>query len=79
MTLELGEAQYARLLALAAERGEEGVSSVVQEAIDRHLVATESAGRGDALRTALEAIGSVSDETAEGLSAVRDELRSRWR
>jgi hypothetical protein len=78
-TIELSDAQRARLLALAAERGEKGFSRLVQEAIDRYLGEIESAERDARLRSALDAIGSVSDEVAERLLAVHRELRATWR
>jgi metal-responsive CopG/Arc/MetJ family transcriptional regulator len=78
-TVELTDAHRARLLALAAERGEKGFSSIVQEALDRYLAEIDAAEREAELRRGLAAIGSLSEEVAERMEATMKRLRSTWR
>ena len=77
--MELTDRQRARLLALAAARGEKGFSGFVQQAIDRYLAEIDAAEREAELRDGLAAIGSVGDEVAERMEATFRELRSSWR
>lgn len=78
-TVEISDEQRARLLALAAERGEKGFSRLVQEALDRYLAEIESAERAARIDRALAAVGSVSDEVAERLLRAHRDLRASWR
>ncbi|MCB1008894.1 MAG: CopG family transcriptional regulator [Acidobacteria bacterium] len=78
-TVEISDEQRARLLALAAARGEKGFSKLVQEALDLYLEEIEGAERGARIERALASIGSVSDEVAERMSRVSREIRESWR
>ena len=76
-TIEIPDELRARLLELAARRGEKGFSHLVREAIDRYLADLE---RRDALtRDARAAIGSLSDDEADELEESVRRLRERWR
>lgn len=75
--VELRNDQRARLLDLAARRGEKGFSAVIQEAVDHHL--REVDVRDRAAEDAVEALGSFhEDEAAARRERVAD-ARSRWR
>ena len=76
-TVEIPDGQRARLLELAARRGEKGFSRLVQEAIAMYLDA--QARREEKVRGALAVLGSFDDEAAGRLEASVRELRSRWR
>lgn len=76
-TVEIPDGQRARLLELAARRGEKGFSRLVQEAIAMYLDA--QAQREERVRGALAVLGSFDDEAAGRLEASVRELRSRWR
>jgi metal-responsive CopG/Arc/MetJ family transcriptional regulator len=76
-TVELSDAVRARLLELAARRGERGFSGLVEEAVEAYLEAEESR-RGQAER-ARSVIGSLSEGDAEDLQASVRSLRERWR
>ncbi len=77
MTIELPDAQRARVLELAARRGAKGFSRLIQEAVDRLLSEDES--RSVRVKAALALEGSMSDETAEELAASVGGIRSTWR
>ena len=64
-TIEMKPEHRARLLALAAERGEKGFSSVVADALDLFLESQIS--RQDAIRGALALRGSLRETEAAGL------------
>lgn len=76
-TIELSDRQRAKLLELAAERGEKGFSRLVQEAIDRYL--EENAARSERVRAALEVAGSLDEESAAALEESVRRLRGTWR
>jgi len=76
-TVEIADAQRARLLDLAARRGEKGFSRLVQEAIDR-LLADEDSGK-DRVAAALALEGSVTAEVADELAASVTRIRRHWR
>lgn len=78
-TIELDDRSRARLLGLAAARGEKGFSRIVQEAVDRYLSEIEAAEREAELRNGLAAIGVVSEEVAERMTETSRGLRSTWR
>ena len=78
-TIELSDAHRARLLALAAERGEKGFSGLIGEALDRYLAEIDAAERAAEMRRGLEAVGRLPDEVAERLEATFGELRRSWR
>jgi len=76
-TIEMKPEHRARLLELAAGRGEKGFSTVVAEALDLYLQAQED--RKDAVRTALSLKGSMSPKEAAELSAHTRKIRNHWR
>jgi hypothetical protein len=67
----------ARLLELAAGRGEKGLSTVVAEALDLYLEA--QAGRTRAIRSALALKGSISEAEAASLLTGTRRIRANWR
>lgn len=76
-TVEIRDDLRAKLLTLAAERGEKGYSRIVEEALERYL--SDENRREEGLSGLLALRGSLSDEDAQ---AVRDEirkLRASWR
>lgn len=76
-TVEIRDDLRAKLLALAAERGEKGYSRIVEEALERYLTERERSEEG--LRELLALRGSLSDEDAEAVRGEIRELRSGWR
>jgi hypothetical protein len=76
-TIELPDGQRAKLLELAAQRGEKGFSSIVQEALDRYF--DELASRRQAVQKALSLRGSLSAPDAEALEEHVRNLRANWR
>ena len=76
-TIEIKPEYRARLLELAARRGEKGFSSIVGEAIEAHLGAI---GQEDDLRRrALKVRGSLSKREGERFRLEVEELRKSWR
>lgn len=76
-TIEISDPTRAKLLELAARRGEKGFSSIVQEALDEYFQ-TEAARRARTER-ALATLGSLGTADAEHLEAEVRELRRTWR
>lgn len=76
-TIELSDQHRARLLELAARRGERGFSSIVEEALGRYFAREDR--RRDAVDRALAALGSFSPEEADRLEAEVAGLRRSWR
>ncbi|MFW6012456.1 MAG: hypothetical protein ACOC92_01965 [bacterium] len=76
-TIELSDEHRARLLELAARRGEKGFSSIVEEALDRYFAREER--RRKAVDRALDALGSLSPDEADRLDREVHELRRSWR
>lgn len=76
-TIDIPDEQRAKLLKLAAERGEKGFSRLVQEALDRYL--DEAEEREQRVRAALAALGTLSEEEAAELEESIRRLRSTWR
>jgi hypothetical protein len=76
-TVEITDTQRARLLDLAARRGEKGFSRLVQDAIDR-LLADEDSGKAR-IETALALEGSMTAEAAEEIAASVTRIRRNWR
>jgi len=76
-TIELLDEQRARLLEIAARRGEKGFSGLVQEAVARFL--EEEDRRDRAVAKAVEALGSLRPESADRMRRVASELRESWR
>jgi hypothetical protein len=67
----------ARLLELAAARGEKGFSTVVAEALELYLEAQRN--RTTAIRGALALKGSISEAEAASLSSETRRVRAHWR
>jgi len=76
-TIEIPAAQRARLLEIAARRGEKGFSRLVQEAVERFL--SEEDTRKARTEAALALEGSMSAKAAEALSASVTRIRRTWR
>src|SRR5207248_1228021 len=76
-TIEISDAQRARLLEIAGRRGEKGFSRLVQEALDRYLA--EEGGRRERIEAALGVGGTVSAKAADALEASVLQIRSTWR
>lgn len=72
-TIELRDEHRARLLELAARRGEKGFSRLVAEALDEYLQREER--QTEVRQTALAARGSLSEEEGEALR--REAARGR--
>jgi hypothetical protein len=75
--IELRNDQHARLLQLAADRGEKGISALIREAVDRYLLDIEL--RDSAVEEAVTVIGSVGADEAEDFRARVHKVRKRWR
>ena len=76
-TIEMDPEHRARLLEIAARRGEKGFSGVVAEAIETYLV-----GQDDLLerqKKALRLKGKLTDEEAADLREGVEEIRRSWR
>jgi predicted transcriptional regulator len=76
-TIEIPDEQRAKLLKLAAERGEKGFSRLVQEALERYL--DEQEAYEQRVQAALAALGTLSEEEAAELEESVQRLRSTWR
>ncbi len=76
-TVELPDEIRARLLELAARRGERGFSGLVREALARYL--DEEEDRRRRVGEARSAIGSLSDEAGEAFEESVRAVRERWR
>ena len=76
-TIELNDTQRAKLLEMAAERGEKGFSRLVQTAIDHYLA--ENRARRDRVQAALAVLGSFDEDAAIAMEDSVREARSKWR
>ena len=76
-TVEITDEQRAKLLELAAQRGEKGFSAIVRDAIDHYV--EERLGRRDLVRRALQTLGTLDDEAASALERSVRDLRGTWR
>jgi predicted transcriptional regulator len=76
-TIEMKPEHRARVMELAATRGDKGFSNVVAEALDLYLQ-TQS-GRADAIRHALALKGSMKGPEAGGLLSRTRKIRANWR
>ena len=76
-TIEIPDEQRAKLLKLAAQRGEKGFSRLVEEALERYL--DESSAREHTVQQALSVLGSFSDAAADRLEETVRTLRGTWR
>jgi hypothetical protein len=76
-TVELKDEHRAKLLELAARRGEKGFSDLLAEAIDVYL---ETLSREDDLREiALGLQGSLTGKDVDELRSATRSLRKSWR
>jgi metal-responsive CopG/Arc/MetJ family transcriptional regulator len=76
-TIEIRDDLRARLVGLAATRGEKGYSKIVEEALERYL--GDADRRDERLAELLALRGAVSDEDAGGVREEIARLRSGWR
>lgn len=77
-TVEISEEIRAKLLELAARRGERGFSTLVEEALERYL--REEERRLRRVEEARSVIGAMDDEDARHLEeSVRKLRRGPWR
>ena len=78
-TIELSPDLRARVLALAAHRGERGFSRIVAEALERFLTAPDDTDRERRIAKALAAFGSLDARAAQRLRRSARATRRRWR
>lgn len=76
-TIELSDEHRAKLLELAARRGEKGFSSLVGEAIELYLRSIEESTEDR--QRALELRGVLSEAAADELEERTRSLRDSWR
>jgi len=76
-TIEMKPEHRAKVLKLAAHRGEKGFSTVVAEALELYLEAESE--RTKAIERALALKGSMSETDADALSTETRKLRANWR
>lgn len=76
-TIELSDALRARLLEIAAARGQKGFSAVVEEAIGFYL--EELKRRDERIQEALAARGSLRRAEAADLAERVLEIHEHWR
>jgi hypothetical protein len=76
-TIEIKAAHRAKLLELAARRGEKGFSSVIAEALEAYF---RNNGNGDqARRRARRLRGALSGPEGDRLRRETESLRKQWR
>lgn len=78
-TVEITDAQRAKLLEIAASRGDKGFSLLVQEAIDLYLRTQADGARKARVKAALGALGTLGDRDVEALAETSKALRKSWR
>ncbi len=77
ITVEIRDDLRARLLEIAARRGEKGFSKIVEEALERYL---RRDGDGEAPRgKALATRGVLTEDEADDLEDRTRKIRERWR
>lgn len=76
-TIEIKPEHRARLVELAARRGEKGFSTVVADALELYF--SEQQSRAKAIRSALALKGSMSETESAALSAQARKIRADWR
>lgn len=76
-TLEISDEIWARLLEMAARRGERGLSALVEEALERYLAEEERRRQGS--EPARAVLGALDDEEADALEEAVRALRKHWR
>ena len=75
-TIDISDEQRAKLLNLAALRGQKGFSAIVREALDRYL--SEEDRRMARVKAALAVRGALSGDEGSELQARLIDLRGRW-
>jgi predicted transcriptional regulator len=78
-TIEISDDLRARLLALAARRGDRGFSKIVQEALERFLGEEGDAERARRVADALAALGTLPKASATAMRKRIRQTRRRWR
>ncbi len=76
-TIDMSPEHRAKLLELAARRGEKGFSRLIAQAVESFLARQEK--DEEALKAALAAGGSLSDRDADELRTATTRLRESWR
>ena len=76
-TIDIDDEQRARLLELAARRGEKGFSRIIREALDLYL--RETLENNVKRRAALDLQGALSAGEAKRLEAAVARIRESWR
>jgi predicted transcriptional regulator len=76
-TIEIKPEHRARVLELAASRGEKGFSAVVADALEFYLQAQRDRTR--AIQKALALKGSIGEKEAARLRAETRKIRTHWR
>ncbi len=76
-TIEISPEHRARLMELAARRGEKGFSKLVQQALDAYL--RSQTGEEEKRRRALMLKGALDSREAERLRETMREIRESWR
>ena len=76
-TIEITRDQRARLMEMAARRGEKGFSKLVQQALDAYLKA--QAGEEEKRRRTLMLKGALDSRDAGQLRAATRAIRESWR
>lgn len=78
-TIDLPKDLRARVLALAARRGDRGLSRIVQEALERFLRDKKGPDRARRVADALGALGSLPSASAMRMHGATRRLRGTWR
>jgi predicted transcriptional regulator len=76
-TIELNDESRAKLLEMAARRGEKGFSRLIDEAVEQYLRAEQAAN--ERRKTALALRGTLGGRDAEHLRSAATALRESWR
>ncbi len=76
-TVEIPDEQRARLLKLAADRGEKGFSRLIQEAVARYL--SDDPDREKVVSEAVSVLGTLGERSAVAMEESVWRLRKRWR
>jgi predicted transcriptional regulator len=76
-TIEMKPEHRARILELAANRGEKGFSTVIAEALELYLADQER--RTNAIQGAVALKGSMSETEAADLLSQTRKIRANWR
>lgn len=76
-TIDLPDEQRAKLLELAAKRGEKGFSILIQEAVAAYL--EQHATGGERVKRALALRGTLRGKEGDKLLEATEEARKGWR